>query len=817
MTFDVFENMVSLICVMIGLIYCIFKYIDTPKREYACIIGFYIANFLEEYYWAIYVLVTHSDPDVSEFASYLGWNIAIVFLLLAVITQRRPESKRYFHPLMLLPVILNIPQFILYISFGGILNNLWQVGITTATAVLCVQELVYYLRNKDERKHFPVFSLIVVLYLITVYGMWTASCFEWSSELLNPYLYCTVISSILSVLFTYGASCSYETKILDEAERNIAEQRFQVLVQTILCFIIVGLSAGGFFVAAAVSSSGLDKVGDVDYDKYIIWILFLVSLIIVVLVMLTVFVLPSRFRRLLSSSKMMDKWGRDRTNFIYTLIVTLIMMIGVVIYNNVNLYNSSVVSVYEDGNNEIDTISIDIENYLTVAETTLRVVADSIDLMIKRGNSIQDVCQYLTDQTEIQSEQFDVNFTGIYAYIDGVFMDGSGWIPPEGYDPVSRDWYKTAVEADGEIVIVKPYVDAQTGSIVITVAKSISDTDGSDKNQSIVCLDVIFNHIKEVAEEAKIAGKGYGMVINNDGFIIAHNNEEYNGAYITDMYGEGLLERIQSTKSGRLNEILDNQECTLFFRPVMDQWYALIVINNTELFENTYSQLTTSIMLSLIIFGFISFFYYIGYKNEQIFGRKVERMNLQVVSALATAIDAKDTYTNGHSSRVAEYSKMIAERAGYSNAEQNEIYMIGLLHDVGKIGVPDEVINKPGRLTDEEFELIKKHPVIGSRILERIKERPKLATGARWHHEHFGGGGYPEGISGDEIPEEARIIAVADAYDAMTSRRSYRGEMPQDKVRSEIEKGIGTQFDPKFARLMIEIIDEDADYNMREK
>ena len=192
-------------------------------------------------------------------------------------------------------------------------------------------------------------------------------------------------------------------------------------------------------------------------------------------------------------------------------------------------------------------------------------------------------------------------------------------------------------------------------------------------------------------------------------------------------------------------------------------------------------------------------------------------MNLQVVSALATAIDAKDTYTNGHSSRVAEYSKMIAERAGYSNAEQNEIYMMGLLHDVGKIGVPDEVINKPDRLTDEEFELIKKHPVIGSRILERIKERPKLATGARWHHERFGGGGYPEGISGDEIPEEARIIAVADAYDAMTSRRSYRDEMPQDKVRSEIEKGIGTQFDPKFARLMIEIIDEDADYNMREK
>lgn len=194
----------------------------------------------------------------------------------------------------------------------------------------------------------------------------------------------------------------------------------------------------------------------------------------------------------------------------------------------------------------------------------------------------------------------------------------------------------------------------------------------------------------------------------------------------------------------------------------------------------------------------------IGYRNEQISSRKVEEMNIQVVSALATAIDAKDNYTNGHSSRVAEYSRMIAAHLGYSKSEQEEIYLIGLLHDVGKIGVPDEVINKPSKLTDEEFELIKKHPLIGDSILGSIKERPKLATGARWHHERYDGKGYPDGISGEQIPEEARIIAVADAYDAMTSRRSYRKVMPQDKVRSEIEKGIATQFDPRFAKAMLQ-------------
>ncbi len=194
-----------------------------------------------------------------------------------------------------------------------------------------------------------------------------------------------------------------------------------------------------------------------------------------------------------------------------------------------------------------------------------------------------------------------------------------------------------------------------------------------------------------------------------------------------------------------------------------------------------------------------------------------ERLFLHVVQSLADAIDAKDTYTNGHSGRVAEYSREIARRYGYSEKQQNDIYIMGLLHDVGKIGIPDAVINKPGRLTEEEFALIKTHPVMGDKILKNIKEMPKLATGAKWHHERYGGGGYPDGLKGEEIPEEARIIAVADAYDAMTSRRSYRDSLPQEVVREEIRKGRGTQFDPGFADIMLKMIEEDTEYTMREQ
>ncbi len=197
--------------------------------------------------------------------------------------------------------------------------------------------------------------------------------------------------------------------------------------------------------------------------------------------------------------------------------------------------------------------------------------------------------------------------------------------------------------------------------------------------------------------------------------------------------------------------------------------------------------------------------------------RENQRLFVHVVSSLASAIDAKDAYTNGHSGRVAEYSREIARRAGYPSEEVEAVYMMGLLHDVGKIGIPDAVINKPSGLTDEEYELIKTHPVLGARILGKIREMPRLANGARWHHERYDGLGYPDGLKGEDIPVEARIIAVADAYDTMTSRRSYRDPLPQGIVREEIEKGAGTQFDPRFAQIMLEMIDEDTEYRMREE
>ena len=197
--------------------------------------------------------------------------------------------------------------------------------------------------------------------------------------------------------------------------------------------------------------------------------------------------------------------------------------------------------------------------------------------------------------------------------------------------------------------------------------------------------------------------------------------------------------------------------------------------------------------------------------------RQVEQLSEEVMKTLANTIDAKDKYTNGHSVRVAVYSKEIAKRCGKSKKEQNDIYHMGLLHDIGKIGVPDTIINKKDKLTDEEYMAVRQHPEIGSDILKTIEQIPDIMAGARWHHERYDGKGYPDGLKGNEIPEFARIIGVADAYDAMTSKRSYRDILPQRVVRDELEKGKGTQFDPLFAEIMIQMIDDDIRYTMREK
>ena len=188
--------------------------------------------------------------------------------------------------------------------------------------------------------------------------------------------------------------------------------------------------------------------------------------------------------------------------------------------------------------------------------------------------------------------------------------------------------------------------------------------------------------------------------------------------------------------------------------------------------------------------------------------REKEHLLTNMVRTLVSALDSKDAYTRGHSERVALFSKRIAETMGYDDVATEKLYLSGLLHDVGKIGVSDAVLHKPGQLTEEEFAEIKRHPDEGWAILLELEQLRYILPGVLHHHEQVNGTGYPDGLKGDEIPLDARIMAVADAYDAMTSDRAYRKGMPHEKAIEIIRSGAGTQWDVDVVEAFLGVIDD---------
>lgn len=187
---------------------------------------------------------------------------------------------------------------------------------------------------------------------------------------------------------------------------------------------------------------------------------------------------------------------------------------------------------------------------------------------------------------------------------------------------------------------------------------------------------------------------------------------------------------------------------------------------------------------------------------------QIEQLSFEIIATIASMIEAKDSYTKGHSVRVAEYSTILAKEAGFSAKEVQNLKYIALLHDIGRVGVPDNILNKAEKLTSAEYNIIKSHTLLGRDILKDINTMEDVDVGACYHHERYDGYGYPSGLSGEEIPKVARIICIADAYDAMSSRRAYRDQLAPEMIREELVNQRGTQFDPFYLDIFIKLLDE---------
>jgi putative nucleotidyltransferase with HDIG domain len=186
-----------------------------------------------------------------------------------------------------------------------------------------------------------------------------------------------------------------------------------------------------------------------------------------------------------------------------------------------------------------------------------------------------------------------------------------------------------------------------------------------------------------------------------------------------------------------------------------------------------------------------------------------------MLSMLTRAIEARDPYTRGHSSRVTDLAEAVARRLGWSEERISSLRVGGPLHDIGKLAVSDEVLCKEGRLDDDELAQIREHPKIGAKLLLRVTAFREAIPYVLYHHERWDGTGYPSGKSGEEIPVEARVLAIADAFDAMTSDRPYRSALSREEALAEVERCAGTQFDPKIARVFLEVFGHDTAEDVR--
>ncbi|MCR5097367.1 MAG: response regulator [Lachnospiraceae bacterium] len=628
MGIDTMENVVTLLAVIIGLMYTLFQYIKTPKRGWMFLSVFFLTHLLSDYYWTTYTLVMGDNPAVSAMMAYFGWNVGYLFLLLLAIDMRPDNTRGFIHPVMFIPIPLGIAQFFLYIQFGGIFNNLWEGILATSTAVVSLQVIARYSKTKSSGAPFPTLHLALLLFIITEYGMWTASCFSWPSPALNPYIYFSLGNSVVVAFLGWAANKTYKSDGTSVPEGSPQETRFTVLLQATVSIIIFFGSIAGYYIGLkmkeAIPTEG--SVAD-SYEKIAIT-LFVISVFLVAFILMIILMTALSYRSIDSDMPVEAAIRQGRFNFIFTIIITLSLMTTTVVYTSRLFYNVSVNGALEDGQTRVYSTSVDLENYLTVATSTLLVVSDSVELMLENDQPSDYIRHYIEDQTTYQKEQFNEDLTGFYAYINGEYMDGIGWVPPAGYDATQRDWYRAAVDANGEITIVPPYVDAQSHEIVITICKLLNDggRPGDYNNRYVVALDLIVNHIQDIIQGVSIGGKGYAMVVDQNGLVVAHHEPELNGQNATDLYGSGFMDAVMSNQGSSSEASLGGEDYTIFVEPVMDQWYVVIAISNRQLLAETYHQLGVNIVVSLIIFILISFFYFLGYKNEQLNAQKMEDM-----------------------------------------------------------------------------------------------------------------------------------------------------------------------------------------------
>ena len=296
------------------------------------------------------------------------------------------------------------------------------------------------------------------------------------------------------------------------------------------------------------------------------------------------------------------------------------------------------------------------------------------------------------------------------------------------------------------------------------------------------------------------------IVINNEGLLLFANCSFVNmlGKNIPDILNSHILSLAKHKREGKQpsSYLLETVETGIEVSKI------ITIIDDTGYLPKKY-KLITKLLISpngeqvggYATYNYLGRFFLMDTKEVGV------ASVYETVFAFAEAIGARDLYTMGHSERVAEYSRLVAQNMGLSSKEQDAVYFAGIVHDIGKIGVPENILNKPSFLDEVEVDVIKMHPIIGAQILQHVTLLEDISLIVAAHHEMFDGSGYPLGLKGEEIPLASRIIAVADAFEAMMADRSYRKALPFETAIEEIRRGAGTQFDPVVVEHFLNLLE----------
>ena len=928
MVLDYAENIIQLLANLISLLLCLFHYISRRRKEWAYATVFFLCSLMSCYYWTAYLIIMDQDPDVSSVFSYAGWSISFLVLLVLLFHLKTPEERRYFHPLMLLPVPLNLLQLRIYLRYGGILNNIYQVSVMTAIACFSLQSICWY-RKKNRRADVPrpYVAIAALLFAFCEFGMWTSSCFD--VPVGNLYYPFSFLASASCLLLVWALMRTSEEPSQFQLKNRI-ETTYQAVLRAVFLLVILICFVGGILLVVwqrvsrsmsdqleqscsiaanryaqeltawvntsatvvdtmaaeitannafsgnmevfqehlsehcrllnrddsiydiyftwpdnrMVCASGFVPDGSVDYahdrdwftvaagtgemyystpyrdsdsgkpvitiskavyrdnilqgvlaadifvdklvdivreadvapDSYAFlvdqnlgmivhpndayafedtphgvmeisglpytdvvsrirsgsneavyikdydgvertvtvsqmpntgWSVgiatatnslmsgihslsrgFLIAAFIIAMVggLLVLFLACTEYRHdpagsgaspdhissvpetILSatpaetaensfSSASSGTFGTvepfrnsgrgihpyssfvsrvkklpdfisfsrlRRSNLLVPILIILVLMIIMVIYTSRMINRVAVTNIREVGEDRISAVAAELENYLEMSRSALWVTADTVDHMIRSGAAPEEILDYITVETNSQKEYFDENLNGIYGYIMGEYLDGLAWLPPENYDPTRRDWYLAAIEAQGETTIVPPYVDAQTGSVIISISRMLSN--GTD----VLSVDLMMDRIQEIIASLQIKEKGYGFIVSDDGLVIAHQDDSWKGHYLSEEEEQlSLLDGILETRKGVFEISNSHDNKTVFVRQIADRWFVAIVIESSEMLAEVQQQLAVNVLICAVIFVLITFSYLLGRRNEQSYSRRIEEMRVE--------------------------------------------------------------------------------------------------------------------------------------------------------------------------------------------